>query len=491
MSLSTGLDIARSSLSVNADRASLVARNIASADDPHASRKVANLVTADGGGARVAAIAREVDAGLVKLMQSSASEHARHAAIAEGLDTIQQVIGSPDQETSPAAGITRLRDSLLSYAAAPHDVATASSAIASAHDVVHVLNEANDHVQRVRAEADADINAGVERLNELLSDFDRLNNEVISGTRLSRDVTDDEDERAGVLAAISELIDIRTVSRSDNDLVIMTNNSLVLYEAGQRTVSFQPTGSFDASVSGSPIYVDGMPITGVAAREAAHSGRLVGLAKVRDDLAVTAQSQLDEMARGLVTLFAETDQNSSGAATQPGLFTYGGAPVMPAAGTLVDGLAGSIAVNKTVDPSQGGDINLLRDGGISDPGNAAYIYNTDGGAGYSARLQALSDALGEPFSFDGVVGISVATDLMSFSTDSVSWLQDGRRTATDKAIQSAGVLERATVSLSNATGVSLDEEMTLMLEIERSYQASARLMSTIDTMYEALFTAAR
>ena len=36
MSLSSGLDIARSSLSVNADRASVVARNIAAADDPGA-----------------------------------------------------------------------------------------------------------------------------------------------------------------------------------------------------------------------------------------------------------------------------------------------------------------------------------------------------------------------------------------------------------------------------------------------------------------------
>ena len=96
------------------------------------------------------------------------------------------------------------------------------------------------------------------------------------------------------------------------------------------------------------------------------------------------QAQLDEMARGLVTLFAESDQVGGGAPTRPGLFTYSGAPAMPAAGVVVPGLAASISVSASVDPAQGGDVNLLRDGAISDPGNAAYVYNTSGAAGFSS-----------------------------------------------------------------------------------------------------------
>ena len=346
-------------------------------------------------------------------------------------------------------------------------------------------------MQRVRAQADEDISNGVERLNTLLSEFDQVNKEIINGTREARDVTDHEDARDRILTEVAGLIDVRTVTRSDNDMVILTDSSLVLYEGSPRTISFNPTGAFDASTTGSPIYVDGMPVTGRNSNQSAFSGSRVGLARVREELAGTTQSQLDEMARGLVTLFAESDQLGGGAPTQPGLFTYTGAPAMPASGVVVAGLAGSSSINASVDPAQGGNINLLRDGAISDPGNTSYVYNTSGGAGYSDRLRSLADAFGQSIAFDGTTSLSGSTDLISFSVESTSWLQEQRRVASEDEGRSAAVLERAAISLSRETGVNLDEEMTLMLDIERSYQASARLMSSIDTMFEALFAATR
>ena len=52
------------------------------------------------------------------------------------------------------------------------------------------------------------------------------------------------------------------------------------------------------------------------------------------------------------------------------------------------------------------------------------------------------------------------------------------------------LLSRSTDALSSATGVNLDEEMTLLLDLERSYQASSKLITTIDNMYGALLAAA-
>ena len=209
MTLSSGLDIARSSLSVNSDRASVVARNIASADDPGASRKIVNQVTVGGGGVRIASISREIDAGLFNLVQSSTSDNARNAALVEKLDALQQVIGSPEDQSSPAATMARLRDDLLRAAGNPDDLGLNSVALATARDVVRKLNDANDTVQRVRAEADQDISKGVERLNTLLNEFDKVNVEIVNGTRQSRDVTDHEDARDRILTEMSGFIDIR------------------------------------------------------------------------------------------------------------------------------------------------------------------------------------------------------------------------------------------------------------------------------------------
>ena len=45
------------------------------------------------------------------------------------------------------------------------------------------------------------------------------------------------------------------------------------------------------------------------------------------------QAQLDETARGLIASFAESDQSGGGGAARTGLFTYSGAPAVPAAPT--------------------------------------------------------------------------------------------------------------------------------------------------------------
>ena len=66
---------------------------------------------------------------------------------------------------------------------------------------------------------------------------------------------------------------------------------------------------------------------------------------------------------------------------------------------------------------------------------------------------------------------------------------DSTPPATTKRLYREMVLERTSDALSKATGVNLDEEMTLMLELERTYQASSKLISTIDSMLGSLLAA--
>jgi flagellar hook-associated protein 1 FlgK len=44
-------------------------------------------------------------------------------------------------------------------------------------------------------------------------------------------------------------------------------------------------------------------------------------------------------------------------------------------------------------------------------------------------------------------------------------------------------------ALSNDTGVNIDQEMSLLLDLEHSYEASARLMKVVDEMLSALIAA--
>lgn len=93
--------------------------------------------------------------------------------------------------------------------------------------------------------------------------------------------------------------------------------------------------------------------------------------------------------------------------------------------------------------------------------------------------------------FDAGTLIADSKNLMSFATNSVGWLEDLRSSATAADETKYAMLSRSFGAYSSATGVSLDEELSLLLDIEQSYKAAAKLMSTIDEMLQALMEAAR
>jgi flagellar hook-associated protein 1 FlgK len=359
--------------------------------------------------------------------------------------------------------------------------------VAAADSLAQGLNDATDLVQGVRAQADADIASSVDTLNTLLSRFESVNKEIVKGTQAGADVTDYLDQRDQLLQQISEQVGIRTKTSSNGGMSIYTDSGVTLFDVTARAITFQPTLTYTGATVGNQVYADSVPITGSGVTMGVSSGRLVGLVQVRDDLAVTYQSQLDEVARGLIAAFAESDQSAIPALPDAaGLFTWGGGPGLPPAATISPGLAGSIRINPAVDPDQGGDLSLVRDGGIA---GAAYVYNAAGGSGFTDRLEQMLDNMNAAQAFDPLAKLSSSATLVGFASSSAGWLEEARRTSGDEADYRQTVLERSSEALSKVTGVNLDEEMTLMLELERSYQASSKLVSTIDSMLDSLISA--
>jgi len=217
------------------------------------------------------------------------------------------------------------------------------------------------------------------------------------------------------------------------------------------------------------------------------SGALAGYANLRDNVAVTYQNQLDSIAGALIDATGETDQSGGGGgAEQPGLFTTAGATSMPASTT---GLAGAIEINASVDPTQGGNAMLLRDGGISDTSNSNYTYNASGDASYSGRIDQILSNLSATANFSSSGGIGTSATLSTYASNSVSWLQGQRSTVSATSTYQSTLLSQATTALSSATGVNIDTQMSQMLNLENSYEASSKLISTISAMFTGFMSA--
>lgn len=493
MSLSVALKVAQSALAARQTETSTVSRNIAGAQQAGYTRKsvmLSTVISDSGysGGVRNEGIARTTDSALYKSLLRSTSVATSQNAIAAGLEKLEGTAGDTELQRSPAAQLGKLETAIQNYAAEPGNSILAQNMLQSAKDTAGLLNEYTDLVQGLRAEADADIKTSVSRINELLGQIESLNTVIVKGQATGADVTDAMDSRDQALLALSEEVGISTLTQSDGGIVIYTDSGVTLFETSAREVSFAPTNTFTAGTTGNAVFIDGVPVTGANAIMPVSSGRLYGLTQLRDEVAVTYQSQLDEIARGLIEAFAESDQTGGGAPDMPGLFTFAGATGVPASGTLVAGLAGAITINSAADPDQGGSLDLLRDGGMA---GADYVYNPAGNAGYSTRLDEMVSALNAPRVFDGGVGLDPTASLKDFAGSSVGWLEAARKSsASDVEVQSV-IVTRTATSLSNVTGVNLDEEMTLLLDIERAYGAAAKLMTAVDRMLQDLLDTVR
>lgn len=483
MSLTRSLDVARSHLSSTAEYMQTVSRNVARANEPGATRKISQYVTAGYGGVYLAVTSRSEDQMLFAKALSSTSQAARDGEIVNALTQMNDAVGDPNDQSSPAALIQKLEDALQFYTSGAHDVSRQAAAMNAARDLATRLNTATQGTQKARQQADVDMADSVQKINDLLEQFKTVNDDVRRGTLAGRDVTDQLDLRDRIASQLSEQVGLRTEVREGNDMALILENGVVLFDKTARSVTFNATGAYDASVTGNALFVDGMPVTGPSAVVPLSTGRIAGLVKIRDVTGVQFQRQLDEIARGLIDTFSET--GPTGLSPQlAGLFTNGASTAVPAMGAASIGLAGRIKVNAAVDPQQGGNADRLRDG-------VNYVYNTGGGAGYTDRLNTLISEMSVTRAFDPAAGIDATASILQYGANTAGWLSAERQRAGDSYEYTSVMYERASDALSKATGVNVEEEYLVMLELERSYQASSKLIATVDKMFESLLAAAR
>lgn len=483
MSLSSALFTAQSALRSTAKQTSVVSRNITEANNPDYNRRTAVLGSTVPG-VQVAEVQRAANDQLFKQNLLATSAYAGQSTLSDALDRLNLAVNGADNGDSPSAAMAKLQEALQLYASTPSNATLAQNAVDAARGAVGALNGGTTAIGQFRADADSGIAEAVSNLNRLLADLKTTNDAVVSGTRSGRDVTDALDARDAILKQVAEYVPISAITRSDNDIVLVTGDGATLFERIPRAVSFTPSAVLATGAPGNAVTVDGVPLK-IAPGQALATGKIAGLLQMRDGAANTLQSQLDEMARGLISAFAETDQTGGAAPARTGLFTWSGGSALPSA-SLTGGLAGTIAIDAAFDTSQGGSALLLRDGGAN---GAAFKANTGNNASFSRLLIGYGDKIAATMSFDPAAGLGTSQSLADFASNSIGWLQGLRQTATAQSENKQALAVRTAEALSNATGVNVDEEMALLLDLEHTYQASARLLQVVDEMLATLLNA--
>ncbi|WP_438750169.1 flagellar hook-associated protein FlgK [Pararhizobium sp. O133] len=497
MSLAAAISTAQTIFSNTGQQTAIVSKNIANSGNADYVRRLA-LMGIDSQGSYYIKIERAQNDALFKQNINNISATSSQSRLLDGLERMQSLFGGNDYPSSPSSYLATFQSSLQTFAASPSNITIASSTVADAKDLANSLKSSSETLQGLRGDADKEIQSQVSLLNEYLTKFETVNNDIVGSIATGKDASDALDQRDKLLKSISEIIGISTVTRSNADMVVYSSDGTVLFETIARKVTSTPKDNYSAADSGFPVLVDGRALKPGTDGNTTGQGTLSALLQIRDDVAPQMQFQLDEIARGLVKIFEQTTTTAGVTTTTTGLFMssddIGLTPADTAlatearataanAGHIV-GLASTLIVNPEAEQSP----TKLRDGGF----NSAPAAAGSGSAGFTDLLDSYITGMADPkVTFDPAAGLGSEGTIMTYASSSIGWLEQLRKSATTANENKSAMLSQTQQALSNLTGVSLDEELSLMLDLEQSYKASAKLLSTVDEMLRTLLDTVR
>jgi flagellar hook-associated protein 1 FlgK len=303
-SLTLALRTAQSGLLANQTALNAVANNIANVNSEDYSRKNINMesrvVNGTGTGVQLSAITRQIDEGLIKTLRLELATTAKLDVQSSYYDRIQDLFGSPADNTSLSHAYGDLAAALETLAVSPDRTLEQSELVRRGTEITLKLQQMSTTIQDLRRQADNAIADVVTQINGLVTTIGGLNDKIVQASATAQDVTDILDQRDKAITELSQLIDIRYFSRSDGDVVVFTSGGrtlvdsipAVLTHVAASTVSSTTTHA-EGDFAG--IFI-GSQIAGNDLTNEVIGGTLKGLVDQRDNVLANLQSQLDELA---------------------------------------------------------------------------------------------------------------------------------------------------------------------------------------------------
>ena len=475
MSIQGAMLIAASSLDMSQQQSDLIANNVANASTPgYVERELPQSELVAGG------VGMGVVAGIVqRLGDAVAADAANQATGAQAysqqmvnvLGSYVQNVGQPADSSSLPSVLSAFQQALTTLSSTPDRTTAQAQTVAAAQNVTSTFQSLDTAIAGAREQADQGIASDVTSVNETLDQFAQNEAQLQQAAARGDSTAPFEDTRANLLANLSQNLPIKVFQSDNNAVIVTTDQGTTLWDGSEHKLAFDASPSIGASQTAglSPVTVDGAPI------QMSQTGSIAADLQLRDGTLAGFANQLDQMAGNLITAFQQSDP--SVAAGQTGVFTVAGAALDPTDPSAIPGLAGKIQVNASLDPTQGGQYWRIRDGAQA---------TAQGPSGNNSTVLGFVNALQQPQSYDTTTGLPGSMTLSNAASQIAGVQQVALSTWTDNNTTRTQQMQAAQSTLSNATGVNVDDEMQRLLLVQHTYEASAQVLQAAAKMLDAL-----
>src|SRR6185437_4790138 len=335
MSLTQALNAAMAGLNVTQQSLSVTAGNIANAQTPGYVRKTLEQQESAAGtsiSVVTGSITRQLNQLVLAQLQTQTSGASFATKLSDVYQQLQNVYGTPGSPSGLDTLLNGFATALQSLQSNPSSPTAQSTAINAAQTLAQQLNQVSNGIQSLRESAEQGISSDVQAANSALQEIASINAQVTNTDSADAATSALLDQRDKAVAQLAQLMDIKVIPSSNNQIYVYTGSGTQLVGAGQAAaqLSFSPQGSMTANtlwnadptksdVGSVLLTIPGARPIDLTATGAIQSGEIGAYLKMRDTILPQAQTQLDQFAANMSQ--ALSDVTTQGTAVTSGALT--------------------------------------------------------------------------------------------------------------------------------------------------------------------------
>ena len=467
------MDVGKRSLANSQTALQTISHNVASKNVEGYSRQRVDQVTNEpigegnlriGMGARAATISRTNNPYLEKQLEREGNGLGYADARADMMGRVEQVYNEQANKGLNQF-VGEFFNAFKELSNNPESLATRTAVKEAAENLTKDFKRIDNQLTEIQRDADFRITTKIEQINQITKEVAQLNDKITQIEMNTGSTANDErDRRDQLVKDLSNKVNIRYAEGDSGQLTITAGSTAILvsgtshrelYAAATPASEGKAEGNFDifykSTDGGTPLNVT-KQLTG---------GEIGGVLQVRDEIINSYKTHMDDVAYTLAEEVNRAHVEGFDRRNQPGEFFF--EPLQR------EGASRLISLNKSIQE----DVGKIAAAAQQDSPGDNRVANVISSLQYKNIFDDGSSTLDSYYgALVGKVGVEAqrAMSAQGSQKDIVGQLKNIRE---------------------SVSGVSLDEETTKMIEFQKSFDASARLIRTADEMMDTVLNLKR
>jgi flagellar hook-associated protein 1 FlgK len=465
--ISSMMDVGKRSLQNSQTALQTVAHNISNKSTEGYSRQRVDLTTNQpvgegrlriGMGARAGSVSRTNNPWLEKQIQKETTNMGYSDSRADALARVEQVY---NEQTNKGLNqyMTDFFNSFRELSNSPESLTSRSMVKEAGTALANDFQRVNGQLKAVQDDLDGQIKTTVDEINELTKELATLNEKIQQVEIQGNPANDERDRRDLLVKKIGEKIEISWAEGQDGMVSVTAGNTAVLVSgssANQLSAKFTDDRNrieifYKSSEQGSLFNVT----------QQMKGGKIGGALEIRDGLIEDHLQTIDNMAYSLAKEVNSNHIEGFDRQGRQGVLFF----EMP---DTIKGASEKIQLNKTI---------------AQDPDRIASAARKD--APGDSTIANMISALQHRTVMRG------GATFDDYYNSQVGQIGSIAQRALKGQESQKNILSQLGNIRESISGVSLDEEATKMIEMQKAYDASARLIRTADEMFDTILNIKR